>query len=358
MTSRSNSGSYYSSSYNDYNPWSVKVLLSLSNYLDGYKPLFITRFTFDLLSLLAFGAFLRWACQIRNRSLPLKGLICVLVFFILSQMNIAIWGALYISDAVVMRYYIITLMIWNFFRVVAICLTFYVFWSLIHRFLGLLSVSGRPHTAVTTIHYTLLALTFLASLAEWALYVASYVGRVTSSYDDTAQLIWVPLNNAIHIVYWALSFEVFVWMIFVVIKAGRHLLSKAPAVALLTAAMSWFGVCSAFAISYIRYSLVYPHNSPPIYLDTAKAIMQFVFWLGTYAGILLCCSRWHMLGDGSDKDPAPQYTAQHPLDEFPPNYYARSPDEQCPPVQHPYGVAPYQDHSSQPQDYPHRFSSQ
>ena len=81
MAPRRGSGNYYS--YGDDNPWSDTIWLSLEYYYpDAYKPLFITQFVFDILSLLAFVAFLIWACRIRNRSLPLKGLICALISFI------------------------------------------------------------------------------------------------------------------------------------------------------------------------------------------------------------------------------------------------------------------------------------
>lgn len=72
-------GSYSSSSYSDYNPWSATVWLSLENHQS--KAFFITQFVFDILSLLAFIVFLIWACKIRNRSIPLKTLICALASF-------------------------------------------------------------------------------------------------------------------------------------------------------------------------------------------------------------------------------------------------------------------------------------
>jgi hypothetical protein len=78
-------GSYYDSS-----PWSETTILSLNYGLSGYgynndyyRTLFITRFAFDILSLLAFVVFLIWVCTIRNRGLPLKGIIWALISFIL-----------------------------------------------------------------------------------------------------------------------------------------------------------------------------------------------------------------------------------------------------------------------------------
>ncbi|KAJ6118453.1 hypothetical protein N7471_010262 [Penicillium samsonianum] len=355
MAPRRGGGGYSSSYYRDDNPWSETVWLSLDYYYrDGYKTFFLTQFAFDILSLLAFVAFLIWACTIRNRSLPMKGLICALTSFICSQINIVAWEALYVAEAEVTKYYLISLMLWDFFKFVAICLTFYVFWNLIHRFLGLIRASGKPHVAVTIIHYISLAIIFLVSLAEWGMSVASYVRSVTSTYDDDMQWIWTQLIAAEYIVYWVLSTEILAWGIFVAIKArSNSFVSKMPAMAFITAAISWCAVSSALAIIYIRYSLMPTYDGLPIYLNAAEGIIQFVLWVGTYTGILLCCAKWRNLGD-EQKYPAPQFQPQYPPAQFQPQYLAQSPEGQYPPVQQqPYGVAPYLDHSAQPQSHPH-----
>lgn len=113
-------------------------------------------------------------------------------------------------------------MLWDFFRVVAICFTFYVFWNLIHNFLGHIRGSGKPHAAVTTIHYIFLAIIFVISLAEWSLRVAVYVRSVASLYG-TLQFTLSHLNGATDIIYWAFSMEILAWMIFVVTKAGNDI---------------------------------------------------------------------------------------------------------------------------------------
>lgn len=274
------------------------------------------------------------------------------------------------------KYYLISLMLWDFFKFVAICLTFYVFWNLIHRFLGLIRASGKPHVAVTIIHYIFLVIIFLVSLAEWGMSVASYVRSVTSTNDDDMQWIWTQLIAAEYIVYWVLSTEILAWGIFVAIKVrSNSFVSKVsptqihmyflyiaqqltghfqmPAMAFITAAISWCAVSSALAIIYIRYSLMPTYDGLPIYLNAAEAIIQFVLWVGTYTGILLCCAKWRNLGD-EQKYPAPQFQPQYPPAQFQPQYLAQSPEVQYPPVQQqPYGVAPYLDHSAQPQAHPH-----
>lgn len=81
MSPRRGGGGYssYTSGY-DSSPWSEETLLSL-NY--SVRGLYIAGFAFDILTAIAFVAFLIWSCTIRNRGLPLKGLIFTLVAYLL-----------------------------------------------------------------------------------------------------------------------------------------------------------------------------------------------------------------------------------------------------------------------------------
>ncbi|CAG7953192.1 unnamed protein product [Penicillium nalgiovense] len=346
-------GGYYSSSYGDNNPWSDTTLLSIGHYQS--RSLFIAQFAFDVLSILAFVAFLIWACTIRNRSLPLKGAICALTSFICSQISLVVLEAMMIAETVVTMYYMIGLMLTEFFRLAAVCLTFYVFWGLIHCFLGLTRASGKPHTAVTTIHYVFLGIILLVSLAEWGLCVAYYVQFVNSYYTSNLAWTWTQVSGAIYIIHWVLSTEILACMIFLAVKAGSNAFaSKLPVMALITAAISWCAVCTTLAIIYIRYSLLPSYQyDRPTYLSTAISIVQFILWVGTYTGILLCCAKWRSLGD-ERKYAAPQYQPQYPVAQFPPGQFHEG---QYPPIQQqPYGVAPYIDHSTQPQAHPHHVA--
>lgn len=118
-------------------------------------------------------------------------------------------------------YYLITLMLTSFFNFLGICLTFYVFWSLIHRMLGRLTDSGKPYAAVTIVHWILQGLIAVLSLADWALYVAYLAGTVTN-YSTKLGQEWIRLESALYIIYFVLSIEVLAWSIFVVVKAGNH----------------------------------------------------------------------------------------------------------------------------------------
>lgn len=115
-------------------------------------------------------------------------------------------------------------MLSSFFNLLGICLTFYVFWSLLHRMLGRLTDSGKPYAAVTILHWVLQGLIVVISLADWALYVAYVVATVTND-SSSGYLLgrnWIRLESALFIIYWLLSAEVIALSIFVVVKAGNH----------------------------------------------------------------------------------------------------------------------------------------
>jgi hypothetical protein len=73
-------GGYYSDYYSDTDPWSETVWFSLEDH--SGQNLFYGQFAFDILSLLALIGFFIWACKIKNRNLPLKGLMGALTCFI------------------------------------------------------------------------------------------------------------------------------------------------------------------------------------------------------------------------------------------------------------------------------------
>jgi hypothetical protein len=136
-----------------------------------------------------------------------------------------------------------------------------------------------------------------------------------------------------------------------------------PAISLINAAVGWFAASLTWAVIYIRYNLV-SDVAAPNYLYTAQAIVQFIFWVVTFAGILLCCSKWSKLGEEPEKYAAP---AQYPYPQYPPAQYPpgqfpgldlpahhqapysnQLPQGQYPPTQQqPYGSAPYHDYSAQ-----------
>lgn len=115
-------------------------------------------------------------------------------------------------------------MLYNFFGIVSSCLVFFVFYNLIHGLLGHLTDAGNPYAVVSTVHWVILGLVSLLSLASWGLFVAWEVLQVTDGYDSTWSLmrIYVNVAGARSIVYWVMSLEILAWAIFVIAKAGSH----------------------------------------------------------------------------------------------------------------------------------------
>ena len=147
-----------------------------------------------------------------------------------------------------------------------------------------------------------------------------------------------------------------------------------PAFALTGAAVGWFAINLTYMVIWVRYNLLRINSRVinPDYLSTAQAVVNFVFWVATFVGLLLCCSKWRRLGEEPDKYDAP---AQYPYPQYPqaqaqypPGQYAPGPypPAQYPPGQYqtpypnqPHGTAPYHDYAqnSSPTALPQRAPS-
>lgn len=60
-----------------------------------------------------------------------------------------------------------------------------------------------------------------------------------------------------------------------------------------------------FTVVYIRYFL--EGAITPKYLTCAQSVLQFFFVVGTFAGILLACSKWRSVDDREDKNMVAHY---------------------------------------------------
>ncbi|KAJ5120701.1 uncharacterized protein N7515_010089 [Penicillium bovifimosum] len=353
MAPRRGGGSYWGG-YGDYNPWSETILLSVKRsgryYGDNYEELFYAQFAFDLLCLIAFAVFLIWASRFRSQGLPLPSIISALVCFILYEILVVIYEGLVVAETLVTYYYLIISMLWELFVVVAIAITFHIFWSFIHRFLARLSDSGRPSSAVAAVHWIFFSIIFVVGLAEFALTVVTYVYMVNPGAGDIYSMAnaGARLGAALKIIYWLMSMEILAWLAFIFVKSGR-LMSKTPVITLIAGAVSWFAVCFGWAVVQIHYTLLV--NPAPTYLSFAQSVIQLIFWIGTFTGILLCCGKWRTLGDAHEKHSVPQgpvsqYPSQYPHQDQA-QYPAPYPEGQYAPAPQPYATAPYQDYSAQ-----------
>ncbi|OOQ88472.1 hypothetical protein PEBR_12272 [Penicillium brasilianum] len=295
------SSSSYSSYYN--NPWSEETEFSLR--LLRSKSLFIAGFAFDVLTILALIGFLVWACLVHNGRGQLKGVFPALLAYLASMLTILVYEIFFFANATVQMYYLIDLMLNEFFFMVAGCLIFFVFYHLIHSALDRLTDAGKPYAIVAIIHWVILGLVSVVSLATFGLYVGYQVQNVQNYYYSKLAKPYNNLEAARAIIWWLLSLEIVAWFIFIVVKASHRFASKLPIFSLLGGSIAWMALNLAFAVIYIRYSL--EGFIPPNYLSCVQSVLQFFFIVGTFVGILLACMKWRSVDDREDKNMVAQY---------------------------------------------------
>ncbi|KAJ5159594.1 uncharacterized protein N7482_006598 [Penicillium canariense] len=355
---RSSGGSSSSSSYySDDNPWSQEIQFSLDAVRS--KSLFIAGFAFDVLTILALIIFLVWACIIPNGRGQLKGVLSALFAYLTAMICILIYEIFFLADATVTMYYVIDLMLNELFFLLAGCLLFFVFYNLIHSLLDRLTDSGKPYAVVAVVHWVLLGLVSLLSLATFALFVAVEVQFVQENYNSSLGNHYFKMESARGIIWWILSLEIVAWFIFIAVKAGSHrFTSKLPVFSLIVGSVSWMALNMMYAVIYIRYTLETNTSIAPKYLNTVESVCQFFFVVGIFGGILLACMKWRNVDDRPDKHGPEQYPAgtgpyqsyQHYQQQYPPQaqqYYQQQPYQQPysqPPPQQPLPQAqPHQD---------------
>lgn len=76
------SGGSYSSYYSSSNPWTEEVQFSIESFYDT-KPMFITGFAFDVLTMVVLILGIVWACLIRNHRGAMGGVISSLVAWLM-----------------------------------------------------------------------------------------------------------------------------------------------------------------------------------------------------------------------------------------------------------------------------------
>lgn len=113
-------------------------------------------------------------------------------------------------------------MLQELFDVVFSCVVFLVFYQTIHLLLDRLTDSGKPYARLRIMHWVVLGLLAVLSLAEFAVYVAVEYKDVEMTLTYELIESWRKLYSARYIIYFVLAFEIFVWSIFVTKKTGTH----------------------------------------------------------------------------------------------------------------------------------------
>ncbi|CAI7661693.1 unnamed protein product [Penicillium manginii] len=284
--------------------WATETSFSLDEYTP--KSLFIAGFAFDILFALAIIGFLIWSCLIRGHNGQTKGVVVALVAWLCAQITTIVYEIFFLAEAVITQYYNIDLMLQVFFSDLAILMVVFVFYNLTHRLLNRLTDSGKPYAAVAIVHWIILGILTAVSLAAWAMYVVVRVRYVQGPYTGL-EMFSLDLNKvdgARAILFFVVSLEIFAWVLFAAIKAGSHrFTSRIPIYALLGGSICWFALTLTNAVVYIRYYIEFVFVVPD-YLQTALAILQFLFGVGTLVGILLCCQKWRHIDDSIGKPQA------------------------------------------------------
>ncbi|KAJ5953329.1 hypothetical protein N7454_000225 [Penicillium verhagenii] len=328
----SSSSSY---SYHYKNVWDETVNLGL--YYSYGGSIFYASFAFDCLTFLALIGFLIWACTIRSSTRALKSIIAALTMWMISQLLYIIYEILLLSDEYVKYYYLIIFMLQDLFGVIFTCVLFLAFYQIIHKLLNRLTDNGNPHAAVRIVHWVALGIVSALSLAEFAVYVAVNVYSVeidslSYRFYNKFSTSYMKLYSARTIIYFIMAFEIFIWTVFVAVKAGtQRFVSRMPLFSLIAASLCWFGYNLMYGVYAILYDLMYSPGSGAYANELIESVFQFGFVIGIFLGLLFCVSGWYRLDANHEKAP----TSVQPYDSQLQVPYPQEPYQQQGPVFHP-----------------------
>ncbi|KAJ5760264.1 hypothetical protein N7520_007420 [Penicillium odoratum] len=322
--------------YSYENAWDETTELTYKHFPQSYQKLFFSNFAFDCLTFLALTSFLVWACAIRPSNQILKGVIAALVMWMVTQLTDIIYEILVLASAVVKQYYVIDFILEDLFEVIFSCILFLVFYQIIHELLDRLTDSGKPYAPLRVIHWIVVSILAILSLAEFAVYVVFEYEIVEDTLTLSFYNDWRKLYGVRCLIYFIVAFEIFAWTVFVAVKGKHRFGSRTPLFALLLGSLSWFGYSLMLGVVTIRYYLMpstYAYIDEPEYLGVITSVFAFVFVIGIFTGVLLCLMNWFKLAGGQIS--APLSTSVHyPPAQYPPTQYR--------PAQYPYETQVFQ----------------
>lgn len=194
------------------------------------------------------------------------------------------------------------------FYLLAMMLGLFIFWFVIQKLLERMA-ENKPSKAfapVALVHWVILGILSVISLAECAMYIAFIVKGVDGSVRY-ARLVfdYNKLSSGLSILCWAASMEILCWVIFAFAKIEQKvfdshstiiwmsckLITQAGLTPLTIGTFFFFTINLVMAILQIHYVL--RQNLPPDYLNATRSIIEFVCTVGIYTGFLLCFRKWH-----------------------------------------------------------------
>ncbi|KAJ6133968.1 hypothetical protein N7523_000290 [Penicillium sp. IBT 18751x] len=342
----------YSYGYSGADAWNREYRLTLDN-LDQPKPLFYAQFAFSVLTLAALIGGTIWACTIRNHGGAMKGMLTSLITWLIAMILIVIEESFFLAGVTVTQYYLIDLFLYDFFLSFNECMLIFVFYNIIHKLLDHLTDAGKPYAAVVIIHWIALAFAVALAIASWALYVGYRVAWVQGSSLYNLGTIYNKVGSAQAIFFWILSLEILAWSIFATVKAGTHrFVSRMPAIALIIGSVFWFALNMMWAVLAMHYWIPARWYTP-LYLPTLETVLQFVFCVGIYVGLLTCCMKWSKIGGENHKPVPSQYAVPASYPMYPAHttypHFPQSSQQYPPHTQQTQGQQFYQQPAYQPQ---------
>ncbi|KAL2011329.1 hypothetical protein VTN00DRAFT_4047 [Thermoascus crustaceus] len=314
----SGSGSSY---YNDDSPWNEEVPLGV--YGARARMLMITALVFEIITLVACLVFLLASFFIKRSKgdptanrVPSRSLIYSILSNIIRQILAIVLLFFYVLEVTVKQSYVVLLMFWTIFELLALVLIFYVFYRILHNYLDRLYRGSKSYLPFTYLHWAILGVISVLSLVEAVLNIVTLVQDVNRTYGSLPLILSLAkLSSARKIISWLASLEIILCSVFVVIKSGAlKVNSLLGSIFLGIGNFFFFFLCFSNAIIAMRYYL--GRNSPPDYLSTATSVIWTIGIVGLYTGIVGYCMLWRKTNAQYHVPPEQQqqqYAAQQPV---------------------------------------------
>ncbi|KAJ5179544.1 hypothetical protein N7492_002754 [Penicillium capsulatum] len=237
------------------------------------------------------------------RSVPMWTVIGSLVaVFLFEIFNLPLvsknWSKATHQPAAFIAFYYPGLILSAFFRHLAICALFYVFYHMTHLCVRHCTGGTNPSSTIKILHWTIVGVIVGTAIISWVFYthqmveLKDRVGKigVTSNYGELLHR-QQRMDTATQVIRWVASGEILAWNIFLVTKSMRFYPKlRVSTVFLLFGSVFFFALNMMWAIFDINYYLTF--ESPIATSIAGVNLTQAIFFMVVYVGILPFCMRW------------------------------------------------------------------
>lgn len=127
----------------------------------------------------------------------------------------------WILEVTVKQSWVVMLMIQRIFYLVAFLFLFYAFYQIIQTYLKRIANGAKAFTAVTFVHWAVLAILTALSITDFSMYIALQVMFVNSDsgvFDLSSH--YAKVTGSRSILYWVASLEILLWAAFISTKSN------------------------------------------------------------------------------------------------------------------------------------------